>query len=289
MADYTLKDGKGTSVREDGGSLEGYVDFEPSGLSAMTDPSDSDVVAVQRSTNDPQKLTLSNLWEYIWGVIGSASDKPTAVGADILMIQDSEDSDWGIKELTLTNLKKFLDTVGTYDTLWVGAGAMVPTETNGATTDTVEYETNDITHDVMVYSGADNDTHAEFDVVMPPSWDRGTVKFKVYWTNGHADANADEYVGFYVAAGAFSNDDPLDAALGSSVTVADQLIADDDLHVTSASAAVTVGGTPALGDLIHFKLSRDYDYDGGGTAMDVDAYVLGILIQYQRNKEVTAW
>jgi hypothetical protein len=61
------------------------------------------------------------------------------------------------------------------------------------------------------------------------------------------------------------------------------------LHVSPASSALTVGGSPALGDLIHFKLSRDYDHDGGGTAMDVDADVLGVLIQYKKNNEVSAW
>ena len=106
---------------------------------------------------------------------------------------------------------------------------------------------------------------------------------------GDADVNADEHVKFYLAAGARSDDDALDDALGTSVDMADQVIADEDLHITPASGALTVGGTPALGDLVHFKLSRDYDHDGGGTAMDVDAWVLGVLIQYRKNQEVSAW
>jgi hypothetical protein len=188
----------------------------------------------------------------------------------------------------MSRVGKYIDTKGTYKTLWVGAGAMTPAETNGAEADTKEFGTNDITVDVMAFAGATADEHADFCLVMPEAWDRGTIKFKVYWY-GDSDANADEYVEFYLAAGARSNDDAQDAALGTAVSVADQHITDNDLHITTASAALTVGGSPALGDLIHFKLSRDYDHDGGGTAMDVDAFVLGVLIQYQENLEVSAW
>jgi hypothetical protein len=239
MADYTLTNGKGTSIREDAGEQEGYVDLDINGLSEEATPADTDHLVLQRGSNDPLKVLIGKLR-------------------------------------------------GGYDTLWIPAAAMAPSETDGATAATNEYATEGMTHDVMTFAGADNDTHAEFDVVMPEAWDRGAIKVKVYWTAG-GDANADEWVEFYLAAGARSDDDALDSALGTAVDIADQLIADDDLHITPASGALTVGGTPSLGDLIHFKLSRDYDHDGGGTAMDVDAHVLGVLIQYQKTENVAAW
>ena len=237
MADYTLQNGKGTSVREDGVELEGYVDLDLNGLAEEASPVDTDHLVMQRGTDDPVKVALGKVR-------------------------------------------------GGFDTLWVPAAAMTPATTDGATANTLEYGI--ITHDVLTFKGAANDTHAVFDAVMPEAWDRGTIKAKVYWSAG-GDANADEYVGFYLAAGARSNDDALDAALGTAVDIADQLIADDDLHVTPASAALTVGGSPALGDLIHFRLSRDFDYDGGGAAMGVDAHVLGVLIQYQKTNNQAAW
>jgi hypothetical protein len=52
---------------------------------------------------------------------------------------------------------------------------------------------------------------------------------------------------------------------------------------------LTVGGTPALGDLIHFKVTRDYDYAGAGSAMDVDLRLIGILIQFNKTNTVAAW
>lgn len=239
MPDYTLEDGKGTSIREDAGLEEGYVDLDINGLTAETAPLDTDYLAMQRGTDDPEKVTIGKVR-------------------------------------------------GGYDTLWVPAAAMTPSETDGATAETKEFGTNNMTHDVMSFPGTGNDTHAEFDVVMPEAWDRGTIKAKVYWYAG-GDANPNEYVEYYIAVGARSNDDALDAVLGTAVDIEDQHIADDDLHITAASGVITVGGSPALGDLLHFRLSRDYDHAGSGTAMDVDAHVLGVYIQYQKTNNVAAW
>jgi len=174
-------------------------------------------------------------------------------------------------------------------TIWVPALAMFPSITNGADMEDADFSGNDMTHCVLLFAGDTADEHAEFNLVMPEAWDLGTIKARVYWTPGHADANADEHVRFSLAAGALSNDDALDTALGSGQYMDDQAIADEDLHITSASAAITIGGTPALGDLIHFKLSRDYDYAGAGDAMDVDARVLGVLIQLLKTEEVEEW
>ena len=94
---------------------------------------------------------------------------------------------------------------------------------------------------------------------------------------------------FYLAAGSFSDSDSADGNVGTAIEVEDVSLGDDDIHWTAASSALTVAGTPALGDEILFKLSRDYDYAGGGTAMDVDAWVWGVLIQYQKTNTVAAW
>jgi len=351
MADFVLADGKATAIREDGGTQEGFVDLDIDRLSEEPAPAGTDHLVMQRGSDDPAKVLL--------GAVR-----------------------------------------GGYDTLWVPAAAMTPAGTDGAMAQAKEYATTPLTHHVMTFAGAVNDTHAEFDIVMPPSWDRAAVKAKVYWTAG-TDANANEHVAFYIAAGARGDDGALDAALGAAVNIADQFVAADDLHVTPASAELAVtgaaqpsageqfiygdeqegiswkwdangvslgaqgwsngsvvsdrqhsqfdriasingavsfiwvdsvsegftavewqailddwsgwepgfvdaggfaieleeaglglpegGGPPTLGDLIHVKLSRDYDHDGGGTAMDVDAHVLGVLIQYKKALDVAAW
>lgn len=67
MADYTLQDGVGTSVRESTSPDQGYVDVDLYDLSAMTDPADTDVLAVQRNTSNPQKMTLLTLKSMVDG------------------------------------------------------------------------------------------------------------------------------------------------------------------------------------------------------------------------------
>jgi hypothetical protein len=236
-----------------------------------------------------KKTAVYRLWDYVLSRIQGLAAKATPVAADILVIQDSADSD-ALKEMTLASLKTHLETAGTYDHIWISARNMTPSVTAGATAlASVEYPTNDMTHSVLVFPGITSDKSAEFNIVMPPSWDRGAIKFKAFWAPGHTDANPDEFISLSLAAGAFSNDDGLDSTLGTPQIISDQATSDDDMHVSAASAAITVAGSPALGDVIHFKLTRDFDYAGAGAAMDVDLRLFGVLIQYQKTNAVAAW
>lgn len=61
MADYTLKNGHGTAVRESGELFEGYVDIDPSLLNSAASISVTDLLIVQHSTDTPVKATLSAL------------------------------------------------------------------------------------------------------------------------------------------------------------------------------------------------------------------------------------
>jgi hypothetical protein len=72
----------------------------------------------------------------------------------------------------------------------------------------------------------------------------------------------------------------MDTAVGTAQNVTDTWIADDDLHVTSYSSAVTIGGSPVAGELAVFQLSRDVAADDLG----VDAEILGVLIEYSTDK-----
>ena len=121
---------------------------------------------------------------------------------------------------------------------------------------------------------------------MPENWDRSTVKIKLHWTAATGASAADD-VRFEIAAGAFSDDDALDAALGTAVTIDDAVTAAGDLQLTAASAALTIGGTPALGDYIRWKITRDYDY--GGTPLAEDAQLLGVWIQYGVDQTPVEW
>jgi len=172
---------------------------------------------------------------------------------------------------------------GIYRTIWVDAGAMISRTTAGALAGTEELASNDIMMDYFAF----DDTTAEavqFKLAMPDEWDRGTVKVKLFWYSASATTTHTAVWG--VKARAVSNDDALDGTWGTEVEVSDDVIAAGDLHVTAATGAITVGGTPALGDLIMFEVDQDAaEADHSG-----DVKLTGVMIQYlESTTEPTVW
>ena len=171
-----------------------------------------------------------------------------------------------------------------YRSLWIGAGAMTPATTAGAAPATIETTTNDVAYDVFKFDGATAES-VWFGLRMPDEWDLGTVKAVAYW---EPDTGGSGAVTWGIAGVADSNDDALDSVPGTEVLVSDSVIAVGDLHITAATAAVTVGGSPALGDLISFRVRR-VPSDAGDT-MTQDACLLGVSIQWREGTtEPAAW
>lgn len=169
-----------------------------------------------------------------------------------------------------------LAALGFTTTIWASANAMTPTTTNGAQPGVYEYATNDNTRPYFAFDGA-TEEYVCFDLPMPEGWNRSTIKAKFYWSSA-TGSTAGDTVEWEIAGIAVSNDDALDVALGTSQVVSDTLLANSggDLQVTAATPAITVGGTPALGDMVQFKVSRNV---GGTDNMTEDAWLFGVLIQ----------
>lgn len=179
-----------------------------------------------------------------------------------------------------------VDTGNVYREMWLDAGAAVPRTTNGAESATEEYATNDIMSDHMLFDGATEEA-VQFRVAMPDSWNRGTIKVKVFWDAASGASPADGVV-WGIRGSAISNDDAIDTAFGTEISVTDAVIVEGDLHVSAATAAITIGGTPALGDFLVLQVSRKTG-DGGDT-MTEDAKLLGIQVQYADDVEgSSAW
>lgn len=169
-----------------------------------------------------------------------------------------------------------LGCVGTHE-LWIPAGAMYTRTTNGAA-----YTTRETTTNKVMISSFNFDTttqeYSQFNWSTPANWNAGTVRFKLYWTT--TGGSAAQTIDFDLQAYAFSDDDALDTAFGTAQNVTDTYIADNDVHVTSYSSAITIGGTPAVGDTVIFQLTRDVASDNLG----VDCEVLGVLLEYSTSK-----
>ena len=174
-----------------------------------------------------------------------------------------------------------------YINIWVPATAMVPLTTNGAEAGENEYATNDV---MLRYLAFDTTTeeYAAFNMVMPENWNRSTLKAKFYWTSGDATSTAAETCEWQLQAVSMGDDDAIDTAFtDTGEVIQDVLLAgvEGDMHITAATPAITINGTPALGDLISFKVSRNVGNDN----MLGDAWLFGCMLQLTRNEAVAGW
>lgn len=169
---------------------------------------------------------------------------------------------------------------GVYRTIWIGAGAMVPRTTNGAATGTAELATNDVMLDTMDFDTA-TEEGVGFWVNFGDQWNAGTVKVKFYWTAASGSGTAK----WDIAGQSYADSDAIDQALGTEQGVTDTLLTANDMHITSATSALTIADATA-GEPVYLQITRDVATD----TLGVDAQLIGCMIQYQESStEQSAW
>jgi len=154
------------------------------------------------------------------------------------------------------------------ETIWIPALAMTPRTTNGAAAGTTELATNGIMLPTLDFDTTTKEA-AGIWIAMPKNWNEGTVIFKAFWTAASGSGG----VAWGLAGYAFSNDDAMDTAVSGQQVATDTLITANDMHVTSESSAITIGGTPAEGDAVYFELTREVS--NGSDTLGVDAKLIG--------------
>lgn len=157
--------------------------------------------------------------------------------------------------------------------IWIPASAWIPRTTTGAGIDSREQSTNKINTDELLFD-AGTDEFAQAMIVMPSNWNAGTVTAKFHWT---ASTGSGDVV-WGLSGRAYANDDALDQAQGTAQTVTDTLTATNDLDITSATSAITLGGTAAAGNPVIFEVYRDAN--AAGDTLAADARLLGVEISY---------
>ena len=169
-----------------------------------------------------------------------------------------------------------------YRTIYVDAGSMLPTVTNGAAAGTEELATNDVMVDYFAFDTS-TDEKVQFKMVMPEQWDNGTIKAKFYWKTSNTDTGN---VAWFIQAVAHADSAVLDTAFGTAVTATADAGSgtDNDLHITAASAAMTVDGSPAEGEMVLFQIYRDVSADN----YNADAHLLGVNLQYKETTTASA-
>jgi hypothetical protein len=155
-------------------------------------------------------------------------------------------------------------------TIWVPAQSILPRVTNGPSLGTTESTTNKVTLRTLDFDTTTQE-YAQFTIRMPKSWDESTVQFEPIWTA----ASGSGTVAWSLAGVALSNDDAIDTAFGTIQTSTDTLITALDIHVgPQPGTPVTIAGTPAVGDICMFQISREV----GSDTLGVDAKLIGIAM-----------
>jgi hypothetical protein len=155
-------------------------------------------------------------------------------------------------------------------------GNLSPTTTSGcADKAKIEAGTNDIDYWVLDFD-KDTDERAFVNFQMPDSYDGGVIKFRYVWTT--ADGGAAETVEFELSGRAYANDDAIDQAVGTPVGLSDTWIANADIHISGWSDDVTLAGSPAGGQWVHFEVRRDVSGDDLGA----DARLIDVEIKYKQ-------
>lgn len=172
------------------------------------------------------------------------------------------------------------NTTGTaWHNFWVDAGAMCPS-TNPPEAITITNGAFSIVSDAYAFDDT-VDQSVQWKLAMPDIWrGNGYIRIKVYCTTEEAAGT----MRWLIQAGAASHDDPMALSLSTSYWFTNTVTAANDLLVSSGNA-IGVAGSPVLGDLVFFKLTRDTSV---GDTVAGDMYLLGVSIQYGENGAVWA-
>ncbi len=162
---------------------------------------------------------------------------------------------------------------GVRRTVYINAGAMIPRTTAGAAAGSVELATNDIMVDSMDFDSGATDEGVGFWWTPPSSYDGGTVTAIFHWTAASGSGD----VIWKIRGRAFANDDAIDQAMGTEVTVTDTLLAANDMHISPTTAAITITSA-AANRPTYFQIVRNSSSASDTIAADAD--LIGVTIEY---------
>jgi hypothetical protein len=179
---------------------------------------------------------------------------------------------------SITQVKTFVGAAN-LRSLWIPAAGMRPSSSGGcATLALVATSANQPDVSSLDFDGVTAE-YAQFWVRMPKSWDESTVTAAFYWS--HAATTTNFGVRWGLQGVAISDDDAIAVAYGTAQETTDTGGTTNDLYVSPATSALTIGGTPAVGDMVAWRVYRDPA--NGADTMAIDARLHGVAIFYNTN------
>ena len=191
----------------------------------------------------------------------------------------------GMEALTISQVKNLLNVTGVYRTIWIPAHAMISRETNGATAMEIEWSTND--QNLSVYSfSASTQQYVQFPWMLPVEIDPSHLKCKFVWTN--QEGASAEGVRMAIRARSFTDDDSVDQGWGTAQEISDVWHAQNDCHITDATATIVPAGSAAGGELCQFEIYRNVSH--ADDDMTGALLLLGAFVQYKESDTApSAW
>lgn len=154
--------------------------------------------------------------------------------------------------------------------IWVDASSLRPKVTAGPGIASFETATYDQNFDTLDFDAFTTE-YSDFCVVMPSNYAFGTITARFFWT---AESGSGTVI-WGISARAFADGDALDSAAGTAQTVTDTFLGTRLAHISGATPAVTIAGTPAANCPVQFTVYRNTS-----GALAVDAKLIGVEITF---------
>lgn len=238
----------------------------------------TDYIAPSGALGTPSSGTLTNCTGL--PVAGITASTSTALGVGSIELGHASDTTLSRSAAGIVAVEGVVMKNTGKETIWIPASAMISRTTNGAAAGSVEQTTNK-----NMVKSLDFDTttqeFAQFSVAFPKSWNLGTVTFIPYLSQLTTAAGN---VVFGLAGVAVSTTDALDVAFGTAQT-SDTTVGTANLeYVGPESSAITIAGTPAVGDRVMFQINRTVASDN----LAQDARLHGIRLFFTTSSATDA-
>ena len=177
-----------------------------------------------------------------------------------------------------------------YRTLWIDAGSMVPQVTNGAAAGTSESaDAYDVMNDFYAFD-AGTIEYTQYKLAMPLQWDGNPIKAKFYWKPSSSTTTSHSVM-WAIEGQAHADGGELGAWGSLAISAVDDVIATDStkkVHISAATPALTIAGSPAAGasELVYLRFQRIASH--ATDDLNEDAHLLGVAIQYQETAALQA-